>query len=119
MDRESRSQIAFEYASDTTKQLMALATGVIALTVTFSKDFIGTVPEELKWYVNGVWALLLISVFFGQICLMTLTGIMGSNKKPAPALNIYNKTLKVTSILQFLTFFSGLLFAVVFSILAT
>ncbi|MBV1884192.1 MAG: hypothetical protein KUG82_21305 [Pseudomonadales bacterium] len=118
MDTISRSQLAFEYARDATKQLMALATGVIALTVTFSKDFIGTVPEEIKWHITWIWVLLLISVFFGQICLMTLTGILGSNKEPKPPLNIYNFTVKITSILQFATFFIGLSLAVKFAISA-
>ncbi|MFL0797319.1 MAG: hypothetical protein K6L73_07490 [Cellvibrionaceae bacterium] len=118
MNTESRSQLAFEYARDATKQLMALATGIIALTVTFSKDFIGTVPDETKWHITWIWILLLTSVFFGQICLMTLTGILGSNKDPKPPLNIYNSTVKITSILQFTTFFLGLSLTVKFAISA-
>ena len=118
MDTTNRQQLSFEYAKDATKQLMTLATGVIALTVTFSKDFISTVPQEIKWHVTWVWVLLLISVLFGQICLMALTGILGSNKEPSPPLNIYNITVKTTSMIQVITFFMGLSLAIKFAIAA-
>jgi hypothetical protein len=111
-----RDKLAFEYAKDTTKQLMTLATGFIALTVTFSKDFIGKAPEDIKWKVTAVWVLLLASAIFGQVCLMGLTGILGSSRKPP--LNIYNRTIRVTSIFQTLTFFIGLVFGISFAISA-
>ncbi|KJZ16443.1 hypothetical protein TW85_00200 [Marinomonas sp. S3726] len=110
MDNNERDKLAFEYAKDTTKQLMTLATGFIALTVTFSKSFISNPPEYVIWQVTALWLLLLASVIFGQICLMSLTGILGSKRRPP--LNIYNKTIKFTSIIQALTFFLGLGFGV-------
>ncbi|MEZ9944017.1 hypothetical protein AB4331_03580 [Vibrio breoganii] len=112
MDINERDKLAFEYAKDTTKQLMTLATGFIALTVTFSKNFISNVPDCVTWQVTALWVLLLFSVIFGQFCLMTLTGILGSNRSPRPPLDIYNKTIKITSVLQALTFFIGLGFGV-------
>lgn len=108
MNISEREKLAFEYAKDTTKQLMTLATGFIALTVTFSKDYMSNVPEEVKWKATVFWVLLLISVLFGQFCLMSLTGILGSNKKPLPSLDIYNSSVKWTSFIQVVTFFLGL-----------
>jgi len=116
MDMSDRKKLAFDYARDSTKQLMTLATGIIALTITFSKNFIICVPQEIKWHVTWCWILLLVSVFFGQICLMTLTGILGSNKNPSPPINIYNTTVKTTSLIQVLTFFGGLILAIKFAI---
>ena len=116
MDTSDREKLAFDYARDSTKQLMTLATGVIALTITFSKNFISSVPQEIKWHVTWCWILLLVSVLFGQLCLMTLTGILGSNKDPSPPLNIYNATVKTTSSIQVLTFFVGLILAIKFAI---
>jgi hypothetical protein len=113
-----RTKLAFDYARDSTKQLMTLATGVVALTVTFSKEFIGTASPDIKCYVNWSWILLLISVGFGQFCLMALTGILGSQKQPPPLLNIYAKKIKITSIMQVLTFFTGLLLAIIFAVKA-
>ncbi|KQT20825.1 hypothetical protein ASG31_16700 [Chryseobacterium sp. Leaf404] len=34
---------AFDFAADTVKQLITLATGIIALTITFSKDILGPI----------------------------------------------------------------------------
>lgn len=116
MENSERDKLAFEYARETTKQLMTLATGFIALTVTFSKEFIGKAPEDIKWKVAAVWALLLASVIFGQVCLMGLTGILGSSRKPP--LNIYNRTIRVTSIFQSLTFFTGVGFGICVAIKA-
>lgn len=113
-----RTKLAFDYARDATKQSMALATGVIALTVTFSKDFIGGAPPELLCYVIWSWILLLISVGFGQLCLMALTGILGSQKQPPPVPNIYAKNIKIPAILQVFTFLGGLSFAIIFAVKA-
>ncbi|EKA7384898.1 hypothetical protein K6U20_00885 [Vibrio fluvialis] len=116
MDSKDREKMAFEYAKDTTKQLMTLATGFIALTVTFSKDFIGSAPDDIQWKASVVWVLLLISVVFGQVCLMTLTGVLGTNKKPLPPLNIYKPSIKYTAAIQAITFFVGMGFGIVFAI---
>ncbi|EGR3366076.1 hypothetical protein DMN80_24545 [Vibrio parahaemolyticus] len=118
MDSSERDKLAFDYAKETTKQLMTLATGFIALTVTFSKDFISNAPDEVKWKATAVWILLLISVLFGQFCLMALTGILGSNRKPPPSLDIYNSSVKWTSFIQVVTFFSGLGFGIYVAIKA-
>lgn len=118
MELPKRTELAFEYARDSTKQLMALATGVVALTVTFSKDFIGAAPPDLKHYVTGSWILLLISVGFGQWCLMGLTGILGSQKEPPPALSIYADSIAVPAILQVLTFLGGLSLVITFAVKA-
>jgi len=115
MDIPKRTELAFDYARDSTKQLMTLATGVIALTITFARDFVGGAPQRLRWYVIGSWILLLISVAFGQLCLMALTGVLGSREVPPPVPSIYNGSIVAPSILQVLTFGGGLALAVVFA----
>jgi len=39
---------AFDFASDTTKQLITLSTAIVTLTVTFSKDIIGVGDNSPK-----------------------------------------------------------------------
>ena len=46
---------AFEFAQDTTKQLITLATAIIALTITFAKDFVVNVEPSIKIYVFFSW----------------------------------------------------------------
>jgi hypothetical protein len=41
---DERVKKAFDFAADLAKQLITLATGLIALTITFSKDFIQHAP---------------------------------------------------------------------------
>lgn len=42
---QEQRKLAFDFARETTKQLITLSTATIALTVTFSKDFLGT-PDD-------------------------------------------------------------------------
>jgi hypothetical protein len=116
MELSKRTELAFDYARDTTKQLTTLATGVVALTVTFSKDFIGSSPPELKHYVTGSWVLFLVSIVFGQLCLMGLTGKLGSQKQPPPSPNIYAGSIALPAIMQVLTFLGGLSLVVAFAV---
>ena len=65
---------AFDFAADLTKQLITLATGIIALTVTFSKDIFGGANSRYMWLLVLTWIVYLISVFFGLATLSALTG---------------------------------------------
>jgi hypothetical protein len=40
MNPEERLKKAFDFSADLTKQLITLATAIITLTITFSKDFL-------------------------------------------------------------------------------
>lgn len=67
---------AFDFASDTTKQLITIATAIITLTVTFSKDIIGGIDDAPKTLLVVTWAFYIVSIFFGVLTLMTLTGTL-------------------------------------------
>jgi hypothetical protein len=45
MELDPQVRMAFEFASDLAKQLITLATGILALTITFTKDLVKHVPE--------------------------------------------------------------------------
>jgi hypothetical protein len=70
----NRRQKSFEYASDATKQLIGLATGVIAFTVTFAKDFLSGVSAPLKILAVVSWAFYLLSTILGLLVLYSLAG---------------------------------------------
>ena len=71
---------AFDFAADLTKQLITLSTGIITLTVTFSKDVFGAASSaELGWLVV-TWFLFFVSIVLGLLTLMALTG----NLDPMP-----------------------------------
>ena len=70
---------AFDFASDTTKQLITLSSGIIAITVTFQKDVFRDVPSEAKILLYISWCLYLLSIVFGIGTMMALTGTLEKN----------------------------------------
>jgi hypothetical protein len=67
---------AFDFASDTTKQLITISTAVIALSITFSKDIIGGAENSPKSLLIWTWAVFIFSIICGVATLMTLTGTL-------------------------------------------
>ena len=113
---------AFDFAADLTKQLITLSTGIITLTVTFSKDVFGAASSaELGWLV-ATWVLFFLSIVFGLLTLMALTGNLDpvskkikteSGKeveaKEVPIVTITSSNVRGTSIAQILTFLVALI----------
>jgi len=66
-------QKSFEFASDSIKQLIGLATGVTALTVTFSKDVLGTAAGSSHQTLIWAWIGYVISIVFGVWGQLALT----------------------------------------------
>jgi hypothetical protein len=107
-----RRRKAFDFASDTSKQLITLATGIIAITITFAKDLleIGEATALLVW----AWVVYLFSILSGVWTLMALTGELERREegKEEPSIRGGNVTLPAT--LQILSFCAGTLLIVIF-----
>jgi hypothetical protein len=63
--QEWRKQ-SFDFASDSTKQLITIATGVVTATVLFSKDL----DSLSRWLALAAWIVLTISVMSGVAALL-------------------------------------------------
>lgn len=63
---------AYTSAKDLTIQLITLATGILALSITFMRDVIKS--DIPAWPLKGAWIILLMSVCFGVWTLMGITG---------------------------------------------
>ena len=113
---DDKRKMAFEAARDSTKQFLTLATGIIALTITFSKDFAGA-EAGLKILVFLAWILLLVSVLFGLCVLLALTGTLEPIDPSTPN-SIRGKNVIIPASLQIVTFFLGLALTVAFGISA-
>lgn len=101
---------AFDFASDTTKQLITLATALIALSITFQGNFNNNDNHILLLLC---WISFFISVLFGIVTLMAMTGTLEKCndeecEKPVK-LSIYGPNVKRPSLLQILFFLVGLL----------
>jgi hypothetical protein len=110
-------KMAFEFARDTTKQLITLATGIIALEITFAKDFVKTLDPTIRIYALVSWLAFMLSVFFGMWTLMALTGTLEAENESVPV-SIRGKNVKLPSILQVLSFLMALALTVIFGIKA-
>lgn len=74
-----REKKAFDFAADLTKQLITLSTGIVTITLLFSKDLTG--PRTLAVWA---WTFYLLSTICGLWALMALTGTLApltSSKK--------------------------------------
>lgn len=109
-------KLAFESARDATKQFLTLATGIIALTITFSKDFIGP-DAHSKMLALLAWGMLLLSVLFGLWTLLALTGTLEA-KRENSQISIRGRNVTLPASLQVVTFFVGLVLTVVFGAVA-
>lgn len=98
-----RAKKAFDFAADTTKQLITISTAVITLTVTFSKNVYQNIPSSLI----ASWIFYFLSILFGVFTLLTLTGTLG--KEDSSPTNIYISIIRIPSLAQLMTFILGLL----------
>lgn len=119
---EERIKKAFDFAADATKQLITLSTAIIALTITFSKDIIGAANIGNSTSIFTAWILLIVSVIFGILTLLALTGNLQPMKKNDPEsegkeiepVNINNNNIRLFSGIQILSFVAALFFTVYF-----
>lgn len=65
---------SFDFVADATKQLITVATGVITVTVVFSKD-LGSVTRVLAL---AAWIILLVSVSLGILVLLNMSGLLAA-----------------------------------------
>jgi hypothetical protein len=100
---DKRVEKAFDFAQEATKQLITLATGVIALTITFLTDVIERAPEGAVSFLHTAWVLYLVSIVFGILTLLTLTGNL-ERPGEGPAPSIYRGNVVSCSICQVVTF---------------
>ncbi|MXV14528.1 hypothetical protein [Hufsiella ginkgonis] len=75
---EERQKMAFEFAADYTKQLITLATGILAFTITFLKDIHD--PITGQWWLVFAWIAFGCSIGCGIWAQMGMTGTLGSVK---------------------------------------
>ncbi|HEX7286538.1 MAG TPA: hypothetical protein VF532_10165 [Candidatus Angelobacter sp.] len=107
---EERIKKAFDFAADLTKQLITLATGMIALTISFQKEILGGhLDGGAKSMMKAAWALYIFSLFCGIWMLMALTGSLepkSTQENYVPSIRGANAVLP--SVLQILAFLTAL-----------
>jgi hypothetical protein len=103
------SLAGFQSANDLAKQLITLATGILALSITFTKDVLkGSVV--VTWPLKLAWIAWLLSVCFGIWTMMALTGMIfkiTENAATSKAVS-YGTSVGIPAFLQILMFVLGI-----------
>ena len=83
---DDQVKLAYEFASDLSKQLITLSTAILALTATFTKDLLKT----RRWNLLLVlaWIGYLSSLVFGIMSLMALTGELAPVDQSASSIHL-------------------------------
>lgn len=111
---EPSIQKAFEFAQETTKQVLTLASGIIAITVTFLNGKLAAYPSSTKDWLEWGWACYVASILFGVITLLTLAGNLERPQKGEGNQSIYAVNITVPSALQLIAFFVATILTVIF-----
>ena len=71
---DEQLQLAFEFAVEIAKELIALASGILALSLTFSRDIIKSPSKFQRILLAAAWILYFLSILAGISVLMGITG---------------------------------------------
>ena len=108
---------AFDFAQDVTKQVLTLATAIIAVTITFFKDFAGHATYATKVVMGCSWIAYLVSVILGLWTLMALTGTLQPLRPVDARLSIQGSNVRLPAFLQLIFFLIALILSVCAGIL--
>jgi hypothetical protein len=111
-----RRKKAFDFAADSTKQLIGLSTGIIALTITFAKDILGGLGPGLRAMLAIAWFVYLLAILFGSWTLLALTGTLEPVKEQETKATIRGTNVTCPSTLQIAMFLLATLLVIVVAI---
>lgn len=103
---------SFDFAADVSKQLITLATGVITLTITFSEKIIESPSNSSNILMLLSWVCFGVSILFGIMTLMALTGILGKQSEGTLRPSIYTKSVTLPAIIQIIAFLIALVLSI-------
>src|SRR5262249_45793984 len=107
-----RLQKTFDYAIEATKQLLTLASAVLALTLTVAKE----APNGRRGFMLAGWFGFLLSVIFGIVSLYTLMrefAPRNDGRDGAPSIGSWR--VRGPLLLQIVTFALGAVFVVAYA----
>jgi len=109
---DDQVKASFDWLGDVCKQLLTLATGIIALTVTFTHDLVGSVSGFAAYCLVSAWFFYLVSVIGGVWVMLAATGSLARSTSP----NVYATNIRVPAYIQVIGFGLGLLATVLFGV---
>ena len=76
--------LGFNFAKDLAIQLITLSTGLLALSITFTKEIVKTLSNFKEIFLRISWGFHMLSILFGVWTLMALTGTLMPLQPNAP-----------------------------------
>ena len=106
-------QLAFDFASELSKQLITLSTGILTLTIALTKNLVKDSDEIGRNILRSCWVLYLLSIICGIWHLMALTGSLAPlNGGPMPT--SIEDNARIPAFIQILTFTTATLLIIVY-----
>jgi hypothetical protein len=110
------------FASQVVQLLISLSTGVLAFTITFSKEIAPSSPRSVRGFLATAWLFYFISIPFGVVTMMAFTGLLTQidiinfeninseiiRLEDLKYLSIDSPYITIPAILQFVSFFLGM-----------
>jgi hypothetical protein len=102
------SQLGFNFAKEIATQLITLSTGLLALSVTFTKDILKGVPRNQETTLKTAWGVLVSSIVLGVWTLSALTGtLMPSDPSMRPDPLRFDSNVRLPALGQVVLFLLG------------
>ena len=107
-------QKAYDFAQDSSKLVITLSTGVVAVSITFMTDFAQSASHAARIVMAVSWLFYIVSIIFGVMALYTLTGKLAGHEHEA----VQDGTIKLWAGGQLLAFVGGIVITVVAGLIA-
>jgi len=111
---EKQAEKTYDYAAETTKQVLALSTGILTVTITFSGQFASTAatPRTMLVVLGVAWFFYFVSIFFGLQVLAAITSAFASGEPQT----IWDTRVPKAAASQLISFFLGTVSVTLFGI---
>lgn len=101
-------KMTLDFANQTAQQIMTLSVGVLAISITFTKDIVNKKSRGLL-FLKSAWFFFLLSIPCGLLVMTRLTGLT-TRKASDPSINPISQDMndfEVFLVIQFLFFLLG------------
>lgn len=105
MPQEEIKLKAFETVLEWSKQFVTISSGTLVLSAIFIKDIAGGQVSSPNLLII-TWGCLLASVLAGIVVMGALSSYL--NKGSVSQLNVYSRTIRISALVQVITFFAGI-----------
>ncbi len=102
--------LAFQFAKEVSTQLITIASALIGISVTFIKDF---TPSGKAW-LRASWLVYVLSILFGIVTLMALTGMLESLAASGKSFDKFSLPTRLAAGIQIIAFALATICLVIF-----